>query len=175
MNKTQKVEAVAALRKDFEESHAVYLSDYRSLKVNDLTELRKELRKNDSNFQVVKNRLALRAVDEGLAKELEPHFDNMTAVTFAKGDIAGSAKALTQFAKTNENLKIKAGILDGKVISMQEIKALSDLPSREQLLGQLAAVWNAVPTGFVRVLNAVPNGFVNVLDALKRQKEEKGE
>jgi large subunit ribosomal protein L10 len=174
MNKAEKIEKTEQLKKEFEEADAVFVSDYRGLQANTLLKLRFELNKSGSRFKIVKNRMALRALKEDVAKDMESHFDNMTAVTIAKGDVAASAKTLTKFAKDNEALKIRAGILEQKVISLAEIKALSTLPSREQLLGQLLSVWNQVPTGFVRVLNAIPGGWVNVLDSLKRKKESEG-
>jgi len=171
MNRAEKAEFIEELKKDFSEAGAVFVTDYRGLRVDDLTELRKELRKSKTSFRVIKNRLALRALEEGLAKEMAPHFDNTTAIAVSKGDIAASAKALTGFAKTHDQLKIKAGILEGKLISEGQVKELSNLPSRDQLLGQLLSVWNQVPTGFVRVLNAIPNGWVNVLNSFKIKKE----
>ena len=78
---------------------------------------------------------------------------------------------LTDFAKENKKLEIKMGVMDGKVMDASAIQALSALPSKEVLIGQLLSVMNGVPTGLVRALNAVPAGFVNVLQALKDQKE----
>lgn len=172
MNRTEKAQQVDTLKDEFGSATAVFISDYRGLTATELTELRMELRKSKTNFKVIKNRLALRALEGGLSKDLETTFDDTTAVSVSTGDIAAGAKTLTSFAKTHEKLVLKAGILDGKVISIEEIRALSTLPSREELLAKLLSTWNAVPTGLVRVLNAMPSGWVNVLDALKRKKEE---
>jgi len=174
MNRAEKTQAIEGLQKEFTEAGAVFLTDYRGLKVNKLTELRFELNKAGASFRVIKNRLALRALEPETAKSMETHFDDMTAVTIARGDVASSAKVLTKFAKNNENLKIKVGLLDGKIISVEEITALSKLPSRQELLAQLLGVWTAVPAGFVRVLNAVPAGWVNVLDSLRRKRDSGG-
>lgn len=124
MNRAEKAEFVEELKKDFGGAGAVFVTDYRGIRVDDLTELRKELRKSKTKFKIIKNRLALRALDESLAKQMEPHFDNTTAVAVTHGDVAASAKTLTGFAKTHEQLKIKAGILEGKLINEGQIKAL---------------------------------------------------
>lgn len=171
MNKAEKNAVIEDLKTEFAEAKAVFITDYRGIEVNQLTELRKELNKSDANFRVIKNRLALRAVDKELREALEPIFDNTTAITLAKGDMAASAKALTKFAKSQEKLKIKGGILDGKVINIEDVKAISSLPSREELLAKLLGTLQAVPQNWVRVLNAIPGGWVNVLDALRRKKE----
>jgi len=171
MNRAEKKERVEEFKKDLGDSDAIFISDYRGLTAKQMTELRLSMAKANTRMKVVKNRLAMRVFDGDNKNEILPHFDEMTAVAFAKGDVAASAKALTQFAKDNEALKVRAGLLEGKVISLADVKALSDLPSRDQLLAQLLAVWAAVPTGFVRVLNAMPNGVVNILDALKKKKE----
>jgi len=175
MNRAEKIQITEELKDKFGGADAIFISDFRGLKVNELTSLRFELRKVGSEFKVVKNRMAVRALKPELMDQLSPHFDDMTAVTVTRGDVASSAKILTKFAKINENLKLRAGLVEGKVVSLAEIRALSLLPSRQELLAQLLRAWAAVPTGFVRVLNAVPSGWVSVLDALRREKETKGE
>jgi large subunit ribosomal protein L10 len=86
-------------------------------------------------------------------------------------DPVAPAKVLTQFAKDHDKPEIKMGVLNGKVIGVPEIRALSDLPSREVLLAKLLSVMAAVPTSFVRVLNNIPVGLLNVMQALKEKKE----
>jgi large subunit ribosomal protein L10 len=81
------------------------------------------------------------------------------------------AKILTEFAKTNDKLEIKIGVMDGKVMDFSAIKALSDLPSREQLLATLLSAMNGVPRALVTALSDVPRRMVNVLQAIKEQKE----
>jgi large subunit ribosomal protein L10 len=86
-------------------------------------------------------------------------------------DPVAPAKVLTQFAKENEKLEIRAGLLNGKVLDAGAIKALAGLPSREVLLGQLLSVMNEVPTSFVRTIAEIPRSLLNVLTAIKDQKE----
>lgn len=172
VSRAVKEQQIEGLKEGFNEAAAIFVTDYRGIEVNDLTALRFELHKHGAKMKVVKNRLALRVLETSLAEEAVKVFDEMSAVTFAGGDVAATAKALTEFAKKNDKLVIKGGIFEGKLVTSQEVDAISKLPSREQLLGQLVSTWNAVPTGFVRVLNAVPAGWVNVLDALRRKKEQ---
>lgn len=173
-NRAQKIEIGEELKKNFESADAILITDFRGIGVMDLTKLRFELKKAGTSYKVVKNRIALRAINADLAEQATAQFDEMTAVAIVNGDMSAAAKVLINFAKTNDKLKIRGGILEGKLLSAADVKAISNLPTKQQLLGQLVGVWAAVPTGFVRVLNAVPAGWVNVLDALRRKKESGG-
>jgi large subunit ribosomal protein L10 len=170
-NKAKKIVYGNELREQFGAADALYITDFRGITVMDLTKLRFELKKAGASYKVVKNRIALRALDSALADQMQKTFDEMTAVAVVQGDIGAAAKALMGFAKTNDKLKVRGGILEGRVLSANDVKALASLPSKQQLLGQLVGLWAQVPTRFVRVLNAVPSGWVNVLDSLRRNKE----
>jgi large subunit ribosomal protein L10 len=98
-------------------------------------------------------------------------FKGPSAVALSYEDPIAPAKVLIKFSNEHKKFEIKTGVMNGKVIDLNAIKAVSALPSREVLLGQFLSVANAVPTGFVRVLNAVPIKFLNLLQALKEQKE----
>ena len=174
MNKAEKIEFVDDLKTSFAKAKGLFAADFRGLTVAEVTSLRFELKKSNSDLKVVKNRLALRAMDTMDASEFKKHFDHMTAVVISHGDVSQGAKAVTKFAKDNNKFKIKAGYVEGKVVSLAEIKALATLPSREELLAKLLGTLVAVPTGFVRVLNGVPSKWVYLIDAIRRQKEEKG-
>jgi large subunit ribosomal protein L10 len=102
---------------------------------------------------------------------IKDYFKGPSAVAISYEDPVAPAKVLTQFAKDNNKLEIKVGVLNGKVLDAQSIKALASLPSREVLLAQLLSTLNAVPTSFVRVLAEVPRSLLNVLTAIKDQKE----
>lgn len=175
MNRAEKTEVTNELRESFSKANAVFATDYRGLTVADITRLRFELKKSSTDLKVVKNRIALRAMDQKDYGQFKTHFDQMTAIALTYGDAAATAKTLTKFADEHKELKIKGGYLDGKVISLAEVKALSKLPSRNELLAKLLGTLVAVPTGFVRVLNGVPSKFVYALEAIKKQKMEKGE
>lgn len=171
MNRAEKIQKADELREVFQKARGIFIADYRGLKVDQLTELRFALKKSGADFKVVKNRIALRAFEPEIAQALEKNFDEMTGVAISYDDVAAGAKALTGFAKSNDKLKLRAGYVEGRVVSISEIKALSELPSREELLAKLLGTLQAVPAGLVRVLNAVPSGWVNVLDSIRRKKE----
>lgn len=174
MNRAEKKESVEFLKDAFTKAKGVFAADYRGLTVEEITKLRFELKKSDTDLKVVKNRLALRALEEKDIPEFKKHLDYMTAVALSYKDPTSGAKALTKFAKENDKLKLKGGLVEGKVISLADIKALAQLPSKQELLAKLLGTLVAVPTGFVRVLNGVPAKWVYVLEAIRKQKEEKG-
>lgn len=173
MSKAEKIQKTDELRESFSKSNGFFVTDYRGIKANDLTALRFALNKHDSRLKIIKNRMTLRAIESPeVVKQLEPHVDNMSAITIVYGDVAASAKALKDFSKQHESFEIRAGYVEGQVIDAAGVKALADLPPREVLLAQLLGVWTAVPTGFVRVLNALPTKWVQLLEAVRQKKEE---
>lgn len=172
MNLANKKDLVADMHELFGKSQIVFTVDYKGLNVADISVLRRELRKSEIDMKVVKNTLLKRASEDTDFSVLNEYYKGPTAVVLSYDDPVAPAKILTSFAKDNPKLEITAAAMNGKVINEAEIKALSSLPSREALLGQVLSVMNAVPTSFVRVLNAVPNGFVNVLSNIKDEKEK---
>jgi large subunit ribosomal protein L10 len=167
----QKQQIAQDLHDRFERAKVVILTDYKGLNVGAMTDLRRRLKQAGIEYRVVKNTLLERAATDTPAAVIRDAFKGPSAVALSYDDPVAPAKVLTQFAKENDKLKIRLGVLSGKMISEAEIKSLADLPSREVLLAQLLGVFNAVPTSFVRVLSAVPGGLVNVLNAIKEQKE----
>lgn len=175
MNRAEKIESAKELSESFSKAKAIYVSDFRGITVEQITKFRFELKKSNTDLKVVKNRVAMRVLNEkNYDGAFKAHFDYMTAVALNYGDPSACAKALTKFASDCDKVKIKGGLVEGKVVNLAQIKALSNLPSRNELLAKLLGTLNAVPTGFVRVLNGVPSKWVYLLDALKRQKEGKG-
>jgi len=167
----QKKQIVAELNERLKRSAVVIVADYKGLNVSTINDLRRKLRQENIEFQVVKNTLLLRAAEDTDALLLKDHFKGPSAVAMSYEDPVSPAKVLTQFAKDNDKLQLKAGVLAGKLLDPDAIKALSALPSREVLLGKLLATMNAVPTSFVRVLAEIPRQLLNVLNAVKDQKE----
>ena len=155
----------------FARSAIIVVTDYNGLDVSSINDLRRKLREADIEYQVVKNTLLVRAAEDTEAALIKDYFKGPSAVAISYEDPVAPAKVLTQFAKDNNKLEIKVGVLNGKVLDAQAIKALATLPSREVLLAQLLATLNAVPTSFVRVLAEVPRSLLNVLTAIKDQKE----
>ena len=155
----------------FTRSAIIVVTDYNGLDVASINDLRRKLREADIEYQVVKNTLLVRAAEDTEAALIKDYFKGPSAVAISYEDPVAPAKVLTQFAKDNSKLEIKVGVLNGKVLDAQAIKALATLPSREVLLAQLLSTLNAVPTSFVRVLAEVPRSLLNVLTAIKDQKE----
>jgi len=170
MKLDRKKEIVEELHEKFSKSKIVILTDYKGLDVASVSELRKKLDEVDVEFKVVKNTLMIRAAENTDADLIKAEFKGPSAVAMSYGDPVAPAKIITDFAKGNDKLEIKIGVMSGKRLDVNAIKALSSLPSREVLLSQVLSAMNGVPTGFVRVLNAVPQKLLYALQAIKEQK-----
>jgi large subunit ribosomal protein L10 len=127
----------------FKDSVATIVVNYRGLSVAEVTELRQQLREAGVDYKVYKNTFARRATAIAGLSELDDALKGPTAVSFSKDDVIAPAKVLYNFAKEHEALEIKAGVIEGKLTSPDEIKALAELPSREGLLSMLANVLQA--------------------------------
>ncbi len=171
MKLDKKKEIVKDLREKFVRSKVVIVTDYKGLDVATINDLRRKLREFEVEYKVVKNSLLIRASEETGVALIKDCFKGPSAIALSYEDPIAAAKVLTKFAKEHDKLEIKTGVLEGKVLDINAIKAMSILPSREVLLGQLLSAVNGVPTNFVRVLNAIPVQFLNVLQAVKEQKE----
>ena len=172
MNREEKVAEVEELSGKFAKAKIAIVADYKGLTVPVLQELRHNLRRNDAEFRIAKNTLLARAVEDTEFKGLQGQFVGTTAVAVSYGDPVSPTKILTDFCKDHPELKLRSALLDGKLLSVDDITALSKLPSKEVLLGQMLSVMNAVPTGFVRVLSGVPRTFLYALQAIKEKKEQ---
>jgi len=169
LEKKQKI--TEDLHERFSKSAIVVVADYKGLDVSSMNALRRKLREEDIEFQVAKNTLLIRAAKDTEVALIEDYFKGPSAVALSYTDPVAPAKILAQFAKDNQKLEIKGGVLKNKVLDVDAIKALAKLPSREVLLGQLLAVLNEVPTAFVRTLAEIPRSLLNVLTAIRDQKE----
>lgn len=172
MNRSAKERVVAELHEKLKDVKLAVLADYSGIKVKEITGLRNELRKVDSEFKVVKNNLLSIALKDTDFLPLDDHLKGPRALMMNFGDVVGPTKILVEFAKKNAKLEIEAGILDGNLLSKDQIKALAELPTREVLLGKLLSLLVGVQTQLVTVLNAVPRGLVQVLEAHRQNKEK---
>ncbi len=170
MVKPEKKAAVEELKDKFNQAKAMIIADYKGLNVEDMTELRRQLREAGVEFKVVKNTLAIIAAEEAGVEKVDEYFVGPTAIAFGIEDVVSPAKVLVDYAKGNNNLEIKAGTLEGKLISSEKLKALAEIPTREVLLGQVLAGMQAPITGLVRVLNGNISGLVRVLNSIREQK-----
>lgn len=156
----------------FEKANAAIVAEYRGLTVAQLTNLRKELRKIQGEFKIVKNRVAKKAV-LGKVQSYAPLAENLKGpigVAYLYGDTAAGAKALVEFQKTNDLFKITAGVMESKAISAKDVNAIASLPSKEVLLGQLVGLLVSPHRGLLGVVNAVPRSLVQVINAIKEKK-----
>ncbi|MFA6013054.1 MAG: 50S ribosomal protein L10 [Desulfobacteraceae bacterium] len=171
MELNKKKEIVTQLHEDLKKSKIVIVTDFKGLDVAAVTKLRSQLTKENIDYRVIKNTLLRRASENTSVAVLNDLFKGPSAVAISYDDPVSPAKILTKFAEENKKLEIKGGVMDGKAIDFNGIKALSSLPSREVLLSQLLSVMNAVPTGIVQVLAAVPRNMMNVLNSIKEKNE----
>lgn len=171
MKLEKKKEIVKSLHEKFARSKVVIVTDCKGLDVAKMNDLRKRLREFDIEYKVAKNSLLIRASKETDVELIKDCFKGPSSVALSYDDPIAPAKVLMKFSKEQGKLEIKTGVMNGKVIDLNAIKAMSVLPPREVLLGQFLSVVNGVPEGFVRVLNAIPMQFLNLLQAVKEQKE----
>jgi large subunit ribosomal protein L10 len=138
-----KKQLVSEITGKLRDSKATILVDYRGLTVGEVTELRKQLREANVEFKVYKNTLVRRATADVELTDLDEHLTGPTAIAFSNDEVVAPAKVLNNFAKEHEALEIKAGVLEGQTASVEEIKAIAELPSREGLLSMLLSVLQA--------------------------------
>jgi large subunit ribosomal protein L10 len=167
----KKETVIAKLSEKLAASQAIFLTDFKGLKVEQLSSLRNKIREAGGEYEVAKNTLIRRAVQGTDSEPISDMLAGNNALTTTDSDPAGLAKALVEFAKTQEKLVIKGGILSGRTLTFEQIKAIADLPGREVLLSRVLGAMNAVPTGLVRVLAALPQNLVYALSAIRDQKE----
>lgn len=170
MNLEEKQRIVEMLNAEWSQADAGVVTHYRGLTVAQMGELRRRLRAAGVSYQVVKNTLAKRAAAGTGFASLEEMLVGPTAVA-SGGDAVAMAKALADFAREHKALEIKGGILGGKRIGEEEVKALASLPPREVLLAKLLGSIQSPISGLVRTLAEVPASFVRVLASVRDQKQ----
>jgi large subunit ribosomal protein L10 len=171
MNREQKAATIEALAAEIDGSDAVFAVDYRGISVSQVAELRTKLRDADATFQVVKNSLTERAADQVGAESLKPLLAGPTALTFVRGDAAMAAKAIADQARVTQLLPFKGGLMNGDVLDADQIRAISRLPSREALYGQLVGIVASPITGLVRTLGSLVGGLAVALSQVHEKKE----
>jgi large subunit ribosomal protein L10 len=169
MKRTEKDRLVAELKEKLSGANALYYTDFSGLNVKRMTDLRRRLRKANVEYVVIKNTLALRAVNEsGLVTE---RLKGQTGLVIAK-DAVAAAKVLADFAKENDaRPAVKGGLLEGKTLDVAQVKKLASMPSREQMLADLGAGLQSPMAAFVGALNGLLYMFAGALEALRTQRE----
>ncbi len=174
MPRPDKVAVVEEVKDKLSRSKGTILADYRGLNVKQVTELRAKLREAGVEYKVVKNTLTSIAAKELGLDDLVEQLSGPTAIAFGYEDPVAPAKILAEFAKANKALELKGGVLTGSVIGVDDVKALAELPSREELLSQVVRGMQAPIAGMVNVLQGTIRNVVYALEAVRKQKEEAG-
>jgi large subunit ribosomal protein L10 len=171
MNRDQKAATIEAIAAEIDASEAVFAVDYRGLSVPQAAELRSKLREAEATFTVVKNSLTERAADQVGAESLKPLLSGPTALAFVRGDAAMAAKAIADYARATQLLPFKGGLLGGEALEAEQVRAISRLPAREVLYGQLVGIVASPVSGLVRTLNALVGGLAVALGQVHAKKE----
>ncbi len=171
MPNAQNQEMLANIKTDIENASAVWVVDYRGLTVKEIQALRRSIREADAQMKVYKNTLVHLALEQEEMPSIDDMLAGPNAFVFSGSDVAASAKAVKNFAKENENLEIKGGIMDGAVVSATEVEAIASLPSREELIASIAGAISGVARGLATAINGVPRGLAQVTKAVADQKE----
>lgn len=172
LNLAQKQEVVSVLHDKFNAAKIVIIVDCKGLNVPKIVDLRSRLRKAGIEFKVVKNTLLIRAAEDTPIAKVNNYFTGPSAVALSYEDPVAPAKILSDFAKENDKLEIKVGVMPpDRILDLNSIKSLAALPSREVLLSQVLSTMNGVPTALVRALNNVPERLLYALAAIRDQKE----
>ena len=159
MNRDQKAAVVEEIAGHIQSAEAIFAVDYRGISVSQVADLRAKLRDADARFRVVKNSLSERAADQAGMETLKPLLVGPTALAFVKGDAALAAKALNDVARQLNLLEFKGGVMNGSVLTADEVRSIARLPSRDVLNAQLVGTIAAPLTGLVRGLNALISGL----------------
>ena len=170
MARPEKEAVVKELTDKFSSAKSLVITDYLGLNVAEMTELRSKLREAGVEFKVVKNTLATIAANDVEMEEMTEYFSGPTAIAFGEDDAVSPAKVLVEFAKDHEVLEVKAGLLNGEIISKDKVESLAEIPSREELLAKAFASMKAPLSGLVNVLQGNIRGLVQVLNQIKEEK-----
>jgi large subunit ribosomal protein L10 len=173
VNRDQKAAAVAEIAEQIQGSEAVFAVDYRGITVAQVAELRTRLRESDATFRVVKNTLTERAADQADAEVLKALLEGPTALTFVRGDAAAAAKAIADYQRSTggDLLPFKGGLMNGEALDAAQITAISRLPTRQVLYGQLVGMVASPITGLARSLNGLVSGLAIALGGVLEKKE----
>lgn len=171
MNRAEKQKLRLELGERLKNSKGVILAEYRGLTVEELTQLRTGLRNANAEFTITKNRILKKAIEEtGEASTVAEQLKGPLGTVYMYGDVAQAAKAISEFEKAHEKLKIVVGILDGDKVNEGEIKAIADLPSKEVLLQKMLGSILSPHRGLVTVLSGNARKVVQVIGAIKDKK-----
>lgn len=170
MNREEKAQVISEFAEGIGQATNAFLIEFKGITVPQVTELRKQVRETGSKYVVVKNTLALIAVQDSPLTQLKEQFKGPTAVAFNATDAVMLAKALTKFAKDVPSVQFKGALLNGQVVPASEIQAIANLPTREELIAKLLYLMQHPIRGLVTVLQANIRNLAVVLDQVAKQK-----
>lgn len=170
--KAQKQAQLVEIQQVLAEAKSAVLVNFRGLTVAEDTELRRKVREAGARYTVYKNTLIALAVKESGLEALDPVLEQNTAVCSSAEDAVAACKVICDFAKTHDKMQIKAGVVDGKVVTADEVKAIASLPPKEVLVAKMLGSLNAPVAGLVRTLNGTMAKIVYALDAVRAAKEK---
>jgi len=163
VSRAKKVEQVEALGAELKKVSSLIVATYSKLTVAQDFELRKALRSSGAKYRVVKNTLAARAAKGTPAEEALKQLSGVTSLAYTEGDPVALAKAISRYAKDNPEFTFKAGVVEGRVISIKDIQALATMPSKEEIYSKLVFLINAPAQRLVTVMNAVGKDLAVVI------------
>jgi len=166
----QKQELIEHYEGDLATSQHAFLMSFDGLTVLQATDLRAKVREQGGSYEVVKNRLALRAIEGQSMEGLKEHFKGPTAVAYSQDDPVALAKALTDFSKTVPAIQFKGALVDGQAVAATEVESIASLPGREELIAKLLFLLQSPVTRLARGLAAITQQLVVVLDQIEKKK-----
>lgn len=172
MNREEKKTAIVELRESLGGAQNAFVLGFSGIKVPEVTELRRQVKESRSSYRVIKNTLALRAIEGGALESLREHFTGPTAVAYNADAPIALAKVLSAFAKTNPALVFKAAIVEGRAITAAEVTELAEMPTREQLVSRLLFLLQSPVRRLATVLNGPARKLVSVLSQIAEQKNQ---
>ena len=178
MKKEMKAQVIAGLHEKFSRAQVAILTEFRGVPVGEMTELRKLLRVANAELKIVKNRLAMRAVEDTPLAIAKDRFRGSLAVTLGYDDPIVPAKILNDFIakeRRHQRLTMRSAVVEGKIVEAEQLKELANLPSRPQLLGMLLSAMQGPIQGFVGVLSGPARSLVSMINGLIEQKKGMGE
>lgn len=170
LSRVSKDSIIKDIEKELKKGEPFFVARHDAVSATSIDKLRAKLRGAQTRYFVVKNTLGQKALERAKLKELTGHIQGACGIAFTSGDAVASSKVLMEFAKENENFKVQGGYMQGRLVSVDQIKVLASLPSREVLLSKVVGAMQAPISGFVNVLAGTLRKFVNVVDAIARKK-----
>ncbi len=171
LTKKAKEKMLEEVTAELKQAELVIVSDYRGLNVKAINDLRGKLRNEQCRYKITKNTMNRLACRQAGVESLEPLFEGPTAIAYSSADPVAAAKVFNEFAKGNEALVVKGGLLTGQLLDAAGVKALGDIPPREVLLAQVVGGFQAPIAGLAGVLSGTLRSLVYAVDAVRQQKE----